>query len=205
MTIVEAIEDVLLSTKTPLTLEEIYRNIIEWNLYDFKADNPKGALARTLRKHTIGYKEPSGNFAKIFGTTRSNESKKLFFLLPNNQIQLEDNQRAQKSKPPKGCATPQSGSVNTTVYHRSRKVRDWVISHANGKCESCSNRGPFQLSDGSWFLEVHHVKHLSLGGSDTVENCVALCPNCHREIHISDCKDHKIEQLYNSVIRLKRE
>lgn len=34
------------------------------------------------------------------------------------------------------------------------------------------------------FLEVHHVKWLAKGGSDTVNNVVALCPNCHRKMHL---------------------
>ena len=33
------------------------------------------------------------------------------------------------------------------------------------------------------FLEVHHVKSLSDGGEDTLDNVIALCPNCHREKH----------------------
>jgi len=30
---------------------------------------------------------------------------------------------------------------------------------------------------------VHHKKTLALGGEDTVDNSLALCPNCHREMH----------------------
>jgi 5-methylcytosine-specific restriction protein A len=37
-------------------------------------------------------------------------------------------------------------------------------------------------------LEVHHKKQLSEGGEDTVENAIALCPNCHREAHYGDLK-----------------
>ena len=33
------------------------------------------------------------------------------------------------------------------------------------------------------FLEVHHIKWLSNGGEDSVENALALCPNCHRQAH----------------------
>lgn len=31
--------------------------------------------------------------------------------------------------------------------------------------------------------EVHHKVPLSAGGDDTVENAIALCPNCHRKAH----------------------
>jgi 5-methylcytosine-specific restriction endonuclease McrA len=29
----------------------------------------------------------------------------------------------------------------------------------------------------------HHVKQLAHGGEDTVENAIAVCPNCHRKAH----------------------
>jgi len=32
-------------------------------------------------------------------------------------------------------------------------------------------------------LEVHHKVPLAEGGDDTVENAIALCPNCHRHAH----------------------
>ena len=34
------------------------------------------------------------------------------------------------------------------------------------------------------YLESHHVTWLSRGGYDLIDNVVALCPNCHRKIHI---------------------
>ncbi|WP_163591073.1 HNH endonuclease, partial [Klebsiella variicola] len=37
--------------------------------------------------------------------------------------------------------------------------------------------------DGTPFLEVHHIEWLSNGGEDSVENAIALCPNCHRQAH----------------------
>ncbi|MEY0334745.1 HNH endonuclease [Providencia rettgeri] len=30
---------------------------------------------------------------------------------------------------------------------------------------------------------MHHVEWLANGGEDSVENAIALCPNCHREAH----------------------
>ena len=33
-------------------------------------------------------------------------------------------------------------------------------------------------------METHHIEWLSKGGSDTIDNTVALCPNCHRKMHI---------------------
>jgi 5-methylcytosine-specific restriction protein A len=41
------------------------------------------------------------------------------------------------------------------------------------------------------FLEEHHIEWLSKGGEDTIDNAVALCPNCHRKMHILNLKEDK--------------
>ena len=43
---------------------------------------------------------------------------------------------------------------------------------------------PFSRADGDPYLETHHIVWLAQGGSDTVENTVALCPSCHRKMHV---------------------
>ncbi len=55
---------------------------------------------------------------------------------------------------------------------------------AAGHCEKCGKEAPFKRKrDDTPFLEVHHIVPLAEDGDDTVENCIALCPNCHREEH----------------------
>lgn len=63
-------------------------------------------------------------------------------------------------------------------------IRSQVITRASGHCQLCGGKAPFKASDGSPYLELHHLVPLSSGGSDTVENLVALCPNCHRKIEV---------------------
>lgn len=59
-----------------------------------------------------------------------------------------------------------------------------AIKRAKGKCEMCASPAPFRrASDGSPYLEIHHKKPLSLGGDDTLDNIIIVCPNCHRKIH----------------------
>lgn len=55
-----------------------------------------------------------------------------------------------------------------------------VLKSANGRCELCGKTFP----DGEIFLEAHHVVWLRDGGTPTVENTVALCPNCHKRVHL---------------------
>jgi 5-methylcytosine-specific restriction protein A len=69
-------------------------------------------------------------------------------------------------------------------YRRNADVIVAVLNRANGICERCNKNAPFvRRSDGTPFLEVHHRKPLAEGGEDTTENALALCPNCHREVH----------------------
>lgn len=83
-----------------------------------------------------------------------------------------------RSKPPR---------VSTAVERivRDPVVKAWVLNAAAGHCENCGLPAPFVQEDGTPYLEVHHIKWLALGGSDTVTNAVALCPNCHRKFHHS--------------------
>ncbi|EJQ5570163.1 HNH endonuclease [Escherichia coli] len=79
--------------------------------------------------------------------------------------------------------TPVLTEVTTRVYKRSPYVVAEVLLRANGKWQSCRCDAPFLKEDGTPFLEVHHIEWLSKGGEDSVENAIALCPNCHRQAH----------------------
>jgi len=79
---------------------------------------------------------------------------------------------------------PGSIRVMTTAYARNPDVIAEVLIRALGTCEGCKKSAPFaRKSDGTPYLEVHHRIRLADGGDDTVENALALCPNCHRKQH----------------------
>lgn len=74
-------------------------------------------------------------------------------------------------------------SRQTSKYiQRSPYVSAYVKKLAGGKCDLCGEGAPFAV-DGHPYLECHHIKQLAHGGGDTIDNCVALCPNCHRRMH----------------------
>ncbi|GEA18927.1 hypothetical protein E306M_20640 [Moorella sp. E306M] len=79
-----------------------------------------------------------------------------------------------------------SRKVTTTTYERNPYVAEYARRRANGRCQLCHQPAPFLNPDGEPFLEVHHIVWLSRGGEDTINNTVALCPNCHRKMHILD-------------------
>ncbi|MGL4624778.1 MAG: HNH endonuclease [Culicoidibacterales bacterium] len=76
-------------------------------------------------------------------------------------------------------------------WQRNPHVRAYTLKQAAGRCQLCEQPAPFRLADGTPFLEVHHVIPLEAGGPDTIANCVALCPNCHREVHYAPHSDHE--------------
>ena len=79
---------------------------------------------------------------------------------------------------------PRAITVVTTNYSRNPDVIAEVLDRAMGLCEGCRNPAPFpRRSNGTPYLEVHHVIQLADGGDDTVDNAMALCPNCHRKRH----------------------
>ncbi len=86
---------------------------------------------------------------------------------------------------PTGADQPERVAGTTMSFKRSADVAEWALKYAKGVCEHCLAPAPFITKDGTAYLEVHHVKPLADGGADTVENAVAVCPNCHRAAHYS--------------------
>jgi 5-methylcytosine-specific restriction endonuclease McrA len=94
--------------------------------------------------------------------------------------------RALSAKP-----LPEKQKTETYTYFRNRFVMAYAKKRANGVCQLCNLPAPFNDSNGEPYLETHHIVWLSKGGKDTIENTVALCPNCHRKMHILDLPDDR--------------
>lgn len=97
----------------------------------------------------------------------------------SSSLSLEELKNRANKSPDK----PGSRTTTTTTYQRDANVVNYTLKRANGICELCEQPAPFKKKNGSPYLEVHHVVQLSKGGDDTIENAVALCPNCHRKMH----------------------
>ncbi len=106
------------------------------------------------------------------------------------------------SEPPNGQKTVSRHSSQVTQYKRDPNVKAWVLQNAKGICEACCEPSPFEKYSGEPFLEVHHLRRLADKGSDTVSNAVALCPNCHRELHYGRHSELKIQAMYARIERL---
>ena len=86
---------------------------------------------------------------------------------------------------------PSFRSVATKQLQHSEYVAEEARRRAQGICQLCDVAAPFINKSGHPYLEVHHVVWLARGGDDSLENTVALCPNCHRRIHVLDSDSDK--------------
>lgn len=82
---------------------------------------------------------------------------------------------------------PESFTTTITIFRRNPDVIAETLERADGHCEKCQAAAPFKrATNGTPYLEVHHKIALAEGGEDTVENAMALCPNCHRACHFGE-------------------
>ena len=105
------------------------------------------------------------------------------------------------------CESRKPRTVETKVYDRDPYLKELVKRIAEGKCQYCGETAPFIDKNGEPYLEEHHVTWLARGGSDTSDNVVAVCPNCHTKAHVLDDDITKItleEVAKQNVKRLKR-
>lgn len=95
-----------------------------------------------------------------------------------------DNPSKRKDRLNQSSKIPEQVQTTSFVFKRNPDVIAEVSLMANGICEKCNKNAPFiRKKDNTPYLEVHHKNMLSDGGEDTIENAIALCPNCHRKLH----------------------
>ena len=107
---------------------------------------------------------------------------------------------------PTGQALEGGRLVPARVQLRTRNLtalKAYVVQRAKGHCQLCGCEAPFKDKNGDPYLEIHHAVPIRDGGSDSAENLIALCPNCHRKIHVSadpnDMKKlHRIAASYSA-------
>ncbi len=87
-----------------------------------------------------------------------------------------------------------SDGAERRMVIRSEVKRDPLVRRAVlGRAHGCERTGCGQIQHYPGFLDVHHILGVEKG--DRVWNCVALCPNCHRDAHYSPDADTLNSQL----------
>jgi hypothetical protein len=98
-----------------------------------------------------------------------------------------------KAKATAAGAKPKKTLREVVEFRRSGYVSAYAKRRAKGKCDLCRSPAPFHIN-GKPFLECHHIQRLADGGKDSIDNTVALCPNCHRRMHFATT-DAEVERL----------
>lgn len=114
------------------------------------------------------------------------KKKKKAKRLPNTDLTKIVNQNKNRK--------PGSRKVVSSQFNRDPWVVEYTLRRSNGYCELCEYPAPFKKQNGDPFLEVHHIAWLANGGSDSIDNAAALCPNCHRKMHALNL-DKDVEKL----------
>lgn len=128
--------------------------------------------------------EKFGIVAKLDSSPRAivNDVSRFVYACQSLVVRQLTNEEVKRRARRDGEQRPKRKFVCVVEYDRSDYVREFALRCAAGRCDLCKERAPFETPSGP-FLEVHHVVPLAERGPDTIENTVALCPNCHRRMH----------------------
>jgi hypothetical protein len=103
-----------------------------------------------------------------------------------------------------GTDSPAHVAFTGGRYARDLRVRAAVLQRAAGRCEYCGALG-FKCSDGSRYLECHHILALADEGADRMTNVIAICASDHREAHFGErMADIEAEMIAKVKIAEKR-
>lgn len=131
--------------------------------------------------------------------------------LETEEIKITENNyiNNSKNKPNIDNTNQSSKSQN---YNRDPKIGVIARRIANYNCQINSSHITFKNIQNNNYVEIHHIIPISLQkhywsslsiNIDCLENVIALCPNCHRSIHLGNSNTKK--QILKNVYNLKKE
>lgn len=85
---------------------------------------------------------------------------------------------------------------------RFQKIINVIKAKNNYKCQICGYT--FLMDNGKKYCEAHHIKMLSQGGSQNVDNVIILCSNHHRMFHYGG-ENIEIKKVNNKKMIIKIE
>lgn len=157
--------------------EYTYHGIVQLVDDPYQEEQPDST--GTLRKVWMFPVKPVGEAAEI-------ESEKIKVAQERKEKDAEGMTLSELKNAAENRSTDKPGkrTVKSTEIERDPYVSEYAKRLAKGVCNLCGQPAPFKKKDGSPYLETHHVIWLSKGGADSIDNTVALCPNCHKKMHI---------------------
>jgi hypothetical protein len=149
------------------------------SLYIFLKKNP--GQTQSMLSHAndiIRYMPISRSSADMLSPFLDFANKKSLFQEGDN-FNLAQQQQPQQHQQPQNAREAQmaarlmaSGRNNATKRSVSETKKKFVAAQQSWKCGHCDRQLP------AWY-EVDHVVRLEHGGSNNVDNLVALCRDCH--------------------------
>ncbi|MGA2698183.1 MAG: HNH endonuclease [Methanoregula sp.] len=152
------------------------------------------------------YLKLKGDDTNSFISWTTGEKKKI---IPYNEFKKEQDTEEEKARglsdeelyenAKAANPTPPRKIIMHQIRQRNPNVAEYAKRRAKGKCQLCNLSAPFNNKFGLPYLETHHIDWLSKDGLDAVENTVALCPNCHKKMHVLDLPQDR--ELLKSISR----
>lgn len=191
------------------TLNESNNNGIRVHLFEVFEKN-KYVYEGTVKLVKQPYQETQPDFEghsrKVWIFPLKLIKRKLPTVIPEEVFEQEQKQREKQGrkltenelllKLKQTTKQPQKQKTTAERFLRDEYVAEYTKRKANGKCQLCKQNAPFKDAEDVPYLESHHIDWLSKGGKDTIENTVALCPNCHRKMHVLNL-EHDKTALHN--------
>ena len=176
--------------------------------FEFRMQNISAVLAMLGRDWIAGLK-PAAHVGANVATKLEHIINELDGAADTPRVAFEIGVRERIKRVPTGIpdgrSKPKRVSTTVSTFVRDPDVKAWILRRADGTCECCERPAPFKMPDGAPYLEVHHLRTLADGGSDTVTNAVGICPNCHRELHYGKSAVDRKHALLTKIAELKLE
>jgi 5-methylcytosine-specific restriction protein A len=72
-----------------------------------------------------------------------------------------------------------------SIIARNKTLAESVKREASYRCERCGSTTPWMTNAGKPYVEVHHIIPLGDDGFDSLVNMIAVCSDCHKQLHYS--------------------
>lgn len=115
-------------------------------------------------------------------------------LLCGEQFIIADGSYSKKKYCSSSCAAKLNNKSRKGIkYKGKRSAKKYLISKYGHVCmiPNCN----YAVT-----LDIHHIKYRSKGGDNDFGNCLLLCPNHHREVHL---KKIRAEELINILEKIQ--
>lgn len=175
--------------------EYYYAGEVELSGTIFTADevDAEGNIRKVI-KYPLRRKDKKANIIVDIEAIEQSEKEKIKEVQKHSVEEIKEKAKSIETK------DVSSKEVKTVYRERNQYIAEYTKDRAKGICDLCGKEAPFKDKNGRPYLESHHVITLADGGPDGIYNTVAICPNCHRKIHVLRNRED-IEKLEKIILK----